>query len=321
MNFKEKQPNFLLVGAAKSGTTTLYNYLKAHPQIYMPTRKEPLYFISEVIQYHKTDKWMRKAIKNNKGRKVYIDNIDDYLKLFECASNEIAIGEATATYLYYHNHSIPKIKKELGDVKILIILRNPIHKVFSQYKYLKRGGAEPLSLLKAIQEEDRRIAKNYNSLYHYISQGLYFRQVKDFVDNFSSVKIVLLEDLNKDLNYTMDSIFKFLSVDENAYIPSGEIFNKTGYVPKRKVLNKLILQFFFPKELRYIAKKYVPGLYHQMKNKYFNFNSFHAELSTGEIKVLYKYFYEDILRLEAFLGRDLTDWKAYPLDGKKRHED
>ena len=113
-------PNFLIVGAAKSGTTSLYRYLQQHPDIFMSQKKEPKFFSSQFLKFPFVgpgDQNMELSI---------CKTFDKYESLFKYADNIKAVGEASADNLYYYTHAIPLIKKYLGNVKILIILRNPI---------------------------------------------------------------------------------------------------------------------------------------------------------------------------------------------------
>ena len=107
-------PNFLIVGAAKSGTTSLYQYLHEHPEIFMSGNKEPRFFISSVFTNMSSDDPRYSALLD-----LTITEYDEYTKLFRDAGKYKAIGEATATYLYYYQEAIPNIKKYLNDVKII----------------------------------------------------------------------------------------------------------------------------------------------------------------------------------------------------------
>lgn len=301
------KPNFLIVGAAKAGTTSLYEYMRSHPEIFLPKRKEPLYFISESVKFHTKDKYMKQVLKKTETGKTYIDNKQEYLNLFKRVKDEKAIGEASATYLYHYSESIPRIKKELGDVKIIIILRNPVKKAFSQYKVLKKAAAEPFSLSKGIKKEKERIGNSYCSLYHYISQGLYYEQVKAYMENFSQIKIILLEELNKNPEPIMNSVFDFLGVGAPDNLKFTEIHNKIDYVPKFKKLNTT----FNTKPLkgfRYKIKSIVPIFYTLLKKYYFKLNSMNTSLSKKDKKLLYGYFKHDIQKLQDYLQRDLSIW-------------
>ncbi|HDL01569.1 MAG TPA: sulfotransferase, partial [candidate division Zixibacteria bacterium] len=125
-------PNFLIAGASKSGTTSLHSYLKQHPMIFMPV-KESRFFVSEIFE-----NLSPKDPRYEHIIKYTIFNYYDYVKLFENVNNEHAIGEAGTLYLYYYKIAISKIKKYLGNNKIIIILRNPTDRAFSAYMHLLR---------------------------------------------------------------------------------------------------------------------------------------------------------------------------------------
>ena len=113
----ENLPNFFIVGAAKSGTTSLAEYLKQHPEIFMSEFKEPHYFLPEG------------AMASN-----YYGTWDNYMSLFKDVRNEKAIGEASTGYLYYPE-SARMIINRIPDAKIIISLRNPVEMAFSLYQH------------------------------------------------------------------------------------------------------------------------------------------------------------------------------------------
>ncbi len=302
-------PNFLLVGAAKSGTTSLYMYLNSHPEVFMSSVKEPLFFVSEIIEEQKFDPWMKKVIKNYPNGKAHIDTWEDYLKLFEDSSEYKAIGEASASYLYYYNHAIPKIKKYLGEVKIIILLRNPIYKVLSQYKYLKSHKCENLSLIGGIKKEDERIKKKYCSLYHYKNQSLYYEQVKAYMENFKNVKIILSEDLENKTTEVLNDIFSFLGVSiiKN---DNWERFNETKVIPRFYFLQRIFLSKIGTKIRKKYLEKRMPKLYYSLKLFYRKINLMNISLDKDTMNYLYKLFESDIEKLEKLINRDLSAWKV-----------
>src|SRR5262245_44057756 len=118
---EQKLPNFFIVGAPKAGTTSLYEYLRRHPQVYMSPVKEPNYFsyADTVAQnlYHK-----------EKG----IEQWDEYVKLFEASNGAHAIGEASVSYLFYPE--VPRrLNEKFPDARIIIVLRNPVDRAYSHY--------------------------------------------------------------------------------------------------------------------------------------------------------------------------------------------
>ena len=165
-------PNFFIVGAGKSGTSSLYEYLKQHPQIFMSEFKEPLFFVppSEVKDHLYKSK-------------------ENYLALFDKVDKEIAIGESSTPYLFYRE-SAKRIKNEIPEVKIIILLRNPVELAFSMYLHEIRTGAERLSFKNAIKVEKKRKndpkfklkSKTFHAGRYYISRAMLYSQVKNYLE-------------------------------------------------------------------------------------------------------------------------------------------
>ena len=126
-----------------AGSTSMYYYLKDHPEVFMSSIKEPLYF--------RTDLKPRGNLKNK--YRLW----EDYIKLFREAKNEKIIGEATPTYIY-SDTAIKEIKKKIGNPKILIMLRNPVEFIASTHRYAFIDGYEKIKELgKALDAEKKRM--------------------------------------------------------------------------------------------------------------------------------------------------------------------
>ncbi len=178
-----KLPNFLIVGAAKSGTTALYHYLSQHPEIYMSPLKEPKFITSNFL------KFPFQGPGDNEVEKMIVKSFDRYCDLFKGVKNEKAIGEASADNLYYYEQAIFYIKKYIGNPKIIIILRNPIERAYSAYLHLVRDERETLSFKEALAEEEKRRKQNWEFIWFYKNVGFYFNQVKAYLENFTQVKV------------------------------------------------------------------------------------------------------------------------------------
>lgn len=230
-----KYPNFFIVGAPKSGTTSLYHYLKQHPEISIP-EKEPRFFIKESIL----------AVSENDPVKPYllrssVLNKSDYIDLYKDKSEKILCDSSTQ-YLYHYNEVIPQIKALNIEPKILILLRNPVDRTFSNYQH-NLATFENLSFDKAIEEENNRIDKNFNSFWHYKNLSLYSEQVMAYQKEFKDVKVLFFENFIKDINGTLLEIYEFLEIDPN-FTPSNFMVNtKSTGLPKRKWINTLLNQF------------------------------------------------------------------------------
>lgn len=291
-------PNFLIVGAPKTGTTSLYNYLAQHPQIFFSKIKEP-FFLSFAEEKFKCKKNITPWL---------INNFEEYKKLFMYSGDYIARGEASTIYLYYHDKTIKNIKKYIPDykkLKIIIILRNPIDRAYSHYMMHRKNNWENLSFREALQAEKERIINNYHFSYYYQEEGFYYNQVKAYLDNFKHVKIFLFEEvINNPLDVTKE-IFSFLNVDSNFKPELGKKYNVSGE-PKNKFINKIIygnsillkiFKYFLPKKFKF-----------RITELYARVNLKKVPINHGDKKYLQKIFKNDVLKLEKLIKKNLTHW-------------
>jgi len=301
---KPTLPNLLLIGAAKSGTTSIYQYLKSHPEIFFPDLKEPKFITSQFIQFP------FKGPGDEMVEKFFAKSLDTYLSLYENVTSEHVIGDASADTLYYYQKSIPVIKKTLGDPKVLIILRSPIDRAFSSFLHMKRDKRELLSFSRALKEENNRIKNNYEFIWHYTKVGLYYAQVKNYTDNFKNVHICLFDDLKNDIEGTLKKVFIFLKVDpdflppnlqqkynENINIHSDVLENILNHPNRFKENVKLFLELF-------LTDNQIGKIADIFKNT----NRIRKKIDWLNRKKLKKKFFCDVNKLQKLIGRDLTHW-------------
>lgn len=293
-------PNFLLIGAPKSGTTALYNYLNQHPDIYMSPVKEPHFFAfeDEALSFQ--------------GPKVTINDttitsLEAYQRLFQNAADETAVGEASALYL-----SIPKaserIKHYLPDAKLIAILRNPVDRAYASFMQLMRDGREPLrDFSQALQAEELRIQDNWGFLWRYQRLGLYAAQLHHYLDKFdrSQMKICLYDDFKANPVALLQDIFNFLTVD-SSFIPDMSIKHNVSGIPRNPLLHAFLKR---PNLVKELMKPFIPD---QMRTQFVsslrNRNLEKPELSSTVKHQLVNAFREDILELQTLLDRDLSAW-------------
>jgi len=196
-------PNFFIVGASRAGTSSLYEYLKKIPGIYMSPEKEPHYFS-----------------KVTPGR-FKISDEKTYLELFHGVKNEIAIGEASTTYL--RDRETPKqIYKKIPYAKIIIILRDPIEQFVSSYFFNLYQRKSQLSLhgtvLKGKIDENGNLNKLNNG---------YSAQVKRYLDVFgaSQIKIIIFEEFSKEPKKIIQEVVKFLGINEEIKNFDSKVYN------------------------------------------------------------------------------------------------
>lgn len=296
-------PDFLIVGAAKSGTTSLYRYLSDHPDIFMPPEcKEPRYFVSERFRTFRAE--CNRYEAQVRARTVY--DIDAYRALFQNAGSTKAAGEASVAYLYYHDTAIANIKRVAGDIKIIIILRDPVARAYSHYAHAQRDMKEPLSFEAAIEREAARTAEGFLPLYRYVGQGMYYAQVKAYREHFSDVHVLLFEDLVERPHQSVRDLYAFLGVDAS-YVPSniGTKYNESGF-PKSRFLQRLvygegrILTWMKRSVRRIVPRDRLANL------KRVNLRRVPMRPETGAM--LRSRFRNDLEKLQALLQRDLSAW-------------
>ncbi len=298
-------PNLLIVGSAKCGTSSLHNYLAQHPEIFMSNKKEPRFLSSQGM------KFPMGGPKDDRVEKWIIKEYKDYVELFQGKGDYNVIGESSADTLYFFKHTIPNIKKYLGNPKILIVLRNPVKRAFSAYQHLVRDDRESLSFEDALQLEDERIKKNYELIYHYRSVSRYYEPVEAFLKNFDQVKIILIEDLNKKPEQTLKSVFEFLGVDPSYKIQDFDTkFNMSGK-PKSRWLHEFL---FEGHPIRNFFRPFVRAILPKEKRESMSLKIQHMNLTRMEMnpdteRMLRNEFKDEIEKLERLLNTKLDLWK------------
>ncbi len=300
---KVKLPDFLIVGALKCGTTSLYHYLGQHPQIYMPAKKEPKFFgyLERQPQFKTSD---------YKGVKNIIWRFEDYVKLFQNAREGQLIGEATPSYLCKYDTAIPHIKsiygKDYTKIKIIAILRNPVDRVLSQYLFLRKLGSEKLSLAKAINAQTIEKRKLKNPGFDYIDPGMYYKQVTEYLEEFHHVRICFFEDL-KNSDRLVKNLFGFLGVDPNVEINTNAQFSISG-VPRNKAMVKVILKVSDCFKTLFQNRYRLPLIY--LRDAVLSKFLKKEKLDQATKETLLNIYRYDIDNLQKLTNRDLSHWSC-----------
>ena len=299
---KNKLPNFLVVGAAKSGTSSLHEYLIQHEDIFMPT----------INKEGKSVKEPQFLIKSKVEERLHfgIWNWDEYKFLFENVKQEKAIGESTVFYLYYYKEAIKNIKLLLGnDVKIIILLRNPVDRAFSAFQHVSKSVKESLSFEDALNQEEGRLEKDLTltPMVMYKDMGLYYNMVKAYKEKFENVHIILYEDFRDKTDEVLKDVFEFLEVNVKTKINSSIRHNVGGKRWKNQRMKNL-----FQKDnvFKNIYMKFVPDIIKdKVKVKL-------VKISTNKVTSMNKktkehlesFFKDDINKLSELIGMDLKHW-------------
>lgn len=305
-------PNFLIAGAAKAGTTSLYEYLRQHPEVFMPTdpkRKEPHFFV-----HNKT---------------AAFQDLSEYLTLFQSARGKKAIGEASTGYLY-SPESARWIRSVLGRIKIIILLRNPAKRAFSLWANMVRDGFEDATTFEEAlrREPDRLRSPDFEDqclqtagVYAYFGSGLYSSQVERYFDTFGpeNVCVHLFEDIVKDPARICRDVFRFLEVDD-AFEPKIAIHNQGGAVPRfiplQYRLQSVALGRAWMPYLSLVPRRRRGALIRKLERWNIRIGPA-ASLSKPLYRELMDRYQPDIERLEQLLGRDLSIWSGPAGEGTR----
>ncbi|MGF1479793.1 MAG: sulfotransferase domain-containing protein [Cyanophyceae cyanobacterium] len=297
-------PNFLVIGAAKAGTTSLYTYLQQHPQIYLSPVKETNFFAmeGENLNY----KYPASKTIDNYLSQCQTD-LHTYQKLFEGVSDEKAIGEISPMYLY-ETQAPERIHHYIPDVKLIAILRNPVDRAYSGFLHTIRDNLEPIAdFEQAIQEEPKRRESNWWWGFFYVHPGFYYEQLTRYFQKFerSQIKIYLYEDFQKQPTPLLQDLFRFLQVNESFMPDMSAKYNVTG-IPRNKVLYKALNQRnLFTLALRLLLPS---KLYESFTTDIKNRSLTKPELTSDVRKHLIQVYKEDILKLQDLLQKDLSAW-------------
>lgn len=295
-------PNFLVIGAAKSGTTSLYHYLSQHPEVYMSPVKEPHFFAFEGKKVHSPSPGSEGGI-NLKS----VTDEGGYRALFGGASGEKALGEASTTYLYYPE-AAARIKHHVPEAKLIAVLRDPAERAYSTFLALTLIGREPLrDFSRALEAEEERMQAGWEHIWHYKNVGFYHDQISRYFELFGRdrVQVHLYEDLSTDPSGVMRDIFEFLEVDQG-FAPDTSFRHGISGVSKNRFLSRMLrqrhpvkdaLKPFFPTALR---QRLVSGLQRRVIVR--------PPFPKEERRRLVEAYTEDILRLQGLIGRDLSGW-------------
>ena len=296
-------PDFLVVGAAKAGTTALYYWLRRHPQIFLPVEKEPNYLSLRRLE----GGWI--------GKGQNVETEDDYLRLFLPIPGGVVAGDISTTYLYFWEETISSVKALYQiprQLKIIILLRDPVARMYSHYSMKLRDGMEDLGFMEAVSSETiaKRQRDGLDFTFDYRGFSEYADALEAFRRDFDQVKVMFYEDMSRDPKEFLSEILRFLGVREDLDVNFDSRWNAGG-IPKSKWVKPLHKMFFHPNSLKDLLRPVVPSWFRWwLKSKVGNVIHRRPQLSADDRARLSEEFKDQVVRVELLTGRDLSEWKA-----------
>jgi Sulfotransferase domain len=296
----DRMPNLFIIGAAKAGTTALYDYLTQHPQVYLSRVKEPMFFSRE---------------------EKYARGLDWYeAEYFNGAEDYPVRSEATPHYLYWSEKVAPRIKDVYGErpVKFIVSLRDPVSRAYSWYWNMVREGREDLDFDEALRVEEDRLKQNRYELYQrgsmvygYYTGSRYASLLQPYLELFSleSFFFVFQDDLKSRENETCKEIFEFLGIASTIQINTSN--SNPAAMPRSRLLHQTLRQHSLFKEF---IKPFIPTrIRRPLKSKMMQANlreTPYVPLDPQLAHQLRLSYRPEIEKLEKITSRDLSSWKA-----------
>lgn len=300
-------PDFLIAGVPKAGTTALHAALTRHPGLFLPETKEPKFFLTDGppprhggpgdVQTYQEHVWRR----------------PDYEALFAAAPPGALRGEATPFYLYDHG-AHDRIHALIPQVRLVVLLRDPVDRAHSNWTHLWNAGLEPeADFLTACRAEPQRRAAGWADFWHYVSLGLYGRQVQHLYKVFPREQVLLLRyrDLKDAPAETLDRVCAFLGA-RSGVLREVPRENVNRHVVEDDALNGVLRGLLrwggtvghrFPVPLRLAARGPLLTLLHRKRGS-------RPVTTPAEREALLPLFADDIALLQDVTGERYDDWLA-----------
>lgn len=273
-------PNFFLVGAPKCGTSSFYFHLRKHPDVFLPTNKEPFYFTPNEIESV---------------------SLEEYSRLYRSAQGYNAIGDMSTTYLL-DEQAPQRIFKVAPAAKIIASLRDPVVRAHSDFNFARSLGLEPLSNFhQAVLRYDQRDSKEWYLSRFYVDRGMYYAQVRRYLETFGRdrVLVVLTDDLSRNPQQLFSRIAAHIGVDPAFFDGAdlSESFNEYR-MPKNMGFVDFVRSLRLQRLLPPAALKW---------SRQFFFHTKKIAMDDETRRLLQKMYDPDIARLEQLLDRKLPE--------------
>ncbi len=296
-----KGPDFLVIGAAKCGTTTLHHWLRQHPQVFVPATKEPRHFALA----GRVPALVGRGDMEAMGEAVVEPAA--YEALFAERGAALAAGEVSPLYLFEPG-TAERIHAAEPGMRIIAVLRDPAERAFSSWLHLVRLGREDVTpFSRALDAEEERAGEPRALLWHYRAAGFYDRLLAPYFRLFprERIHVLLAEDLASDPHDAMKRIFEFLGVDASFVPETGERHN-VGSVARRNGLHAFL---HGDHPVKSVLRRVIPGpVRRRLVDTAAALNRHRPQLDGPTRGRLVEAFRPDILALERRIDRDLSAW-------------
>lgn len=272
-------PDFIIIGAMKCGTTSLYHYLREHPEVFMPARKE-LDFFTQEINWPKGIGWYERQFAGWEGAR--------------------SVGEASTTYTKYPRHKdVPKrMAEHLPDARLIYLLRHPIERIRSHYLHRVATGGERVDINQAVIEKP-----------FYVDFSRYAMQMEQYLDHYPHERIMIVrtEELRNEQTSTLEKLYSWLGVDPKW--TSGKLEHSHLTAQSRGTYPRVVHKLRQIPGGRAVAQR-LPGPLKRLATKPFDPSQYSGtgHMSEEVRSRLEQLLAEDVQRLRTYMPPDFDGW-------------
>lgn len=292
-------PSFLIIGSQSAGTTSVYNYLRQHPQVYLSPVKETNFFVHDGqnpdIVPHLSPGG--------------VTGLAAYHALFQGASDHKAVGEASPLYLV-DPQAAARIRHHIPKARLIAILRDPAERAYTAYWMRVRDGRETRSFEQAVDQELEGLDGSLEfALRCYVRWGLYATHLKAYLGLFDRAQLAihLFDDLRADPVKFMAELFRFVEVDD-AFVPDTSVrFNASG-LSRSRFLRPLFRKSALTRALRRVLPEPLGRRAASFQEAWRSRELSKPPMSPELRRRLVARYRSDVLELQDMLGRDLSRW-------------
>ncbi|MGY1691433.1 sulfotransferase family protein [Geodermatophilus sp. SYSU D01105] len=295
-------PQFLVIGAARSGTTALYEYLEEHPGLFLTDPKEPHYYALAGTRPAFTGPGDPQTIN-----RLAVTDRAAYAELYRRARPDQLRGEASVSTLY-HPAAVTRLRDEVPDARLVCVLRDPADRAFSAYTFMRARGWEPCDTFEAaLADEARRIDAGWHHIWHYTGMSRYGGQLRHVLDVFPRDQLLVLrhEDLVADPDAVVRRVYAFLGVPavERTVQPDP---HRSGE-PRSRFLSQIVTRHH---PLKTLLRPLLPvPLQRRLRRQIVARNIVRGTYRDETRAELVETFRPDVELTEQLTGLDLSAWR------------
>jgi hypothetical protein len=292
-------PQFLIIGAARSGTTALYQYLAEHPRLFLTEPKEPHYFALAGTTPAFTGPGDRQTIN-----RLAVTDTDAYLRLYRDARPDQVRGEASVSTMYSPG-AVDRVREEAPDARLVAVLRDPVDRAFSSWSYLRSRGYDAGSFEECLSAEEERTAAGWSHMWQLARLSRYAEQLAPFAATFGDrLLVVVQEEFAADPAGQLRRVLEFLAVDPDVRIDASRRVNAAG-LPRSRAVTSALNSLRRSPALRRLVTTAVPQ---RQRERIRSANLDRTTVDPGTRARLAAQLAGDVADLQELLGRRLTMW-------------